>query len=245
MKKAVIDYNYCRKELGKDMEKLDIHKGIEEITFTKFIITMMSEDLALSFFMDLRQKLGPIKLILQCLDHGEMIRTFSLLQDYEMKLDQVLEVTRPLSIEHFPPSSISLHNCLIIAKNNGLRVIDQDGINHKIIKMHCMFVEFELRKVDVQGDLLVFTDVEITRLIANKYESEDKISLPKDSITKIIMQCCLSKVAIIVRKENLHRTKSWDTLLKNFKGNFEPNVKSDLNFQFKMEIKKFKDFKDL
>lgn len=108
-----------------------------------------------------------------------------------------------------------------------------------------MFVEFEIRRVSVQGDFIIFPDVEITRLIANKYESEEKITFPRDSITKLIQQCCLSKVIIIVKKENLYRSKSWDKLLKDFKESFSPDTKISLNYEFKMEIKKFNDFKDL
>lgn len=65
MKKAVIDYNYCRKELVKDLDRLEIHEELEEVTFTKFIICMHIEDQALTFFMDLRQKFGSITLILE------------------------------------------------------------------------------------------------------------------------------------------------------------------------------------
>ena len=71
---------------------------------------MIGEKESMNFFNDLRQKLGPIRLILQSIDHGELIRTFDLVQEYEMRLDQIVEVTKPLACELFTPSSISLNN---------------------------------------------------------------------------------------------------------------------------------------
>ena len=97
----------------------------------------------------------------------------------------------------------------------------------------------------VQGEFIIFTDVEISRIIANKFESEDKINFPRSSVEKIILQCSLSKVAIVTRKDGFYNSDKWRNIQKNFMNSFGPNLRFNLNLEFKMDIKKLKDFKDL
>lgn len=237
MKKANIDYNYCKKELPEKLEELSICPLLEEITLTKFIVSMINEEDALNFFMDFRQKLGPIKLILQCFDHGELIRTFKLLQDYEMRLDQILEVTRPLTLDEYVHSTISVNNWLLLAKNNSLTTLERNGVNDSNIQINWVYIEFEMRKVTIQGDFIIFLDAEITRLVANKFESDDKIILPKDSGTKIINQSEITHVAVVITKESLYTTPVWEKIKENLIAGFSPQANVDLNYEFKFEIK--------
>lgn len=96
-----------------------------------------------------------------------------------------------------------------------------------------------MSKMVTHGTFLCFKNVNISRLVVNKYESEDKVKLTKSSISSLAQT---SNISILVTKDGLHWGHAYKEWVRSIEASFQDKNNCILPSYWSMHIRKLSDF---